>query len=217
MAEKLTAQQQQAVEDRGGKLLVSAAAGSGKTKVLVDRILSYLTDPSDPANLDEFLDQTAFFGFEGNYAIATGLGFGAEQGSPILKELMADYQDIPFLLESGEMDLTACPDRNTEVFLRKGLELDGTTQILSDGTLILGYEYLCPLDNATRILHKTKNTLSIHHFDASWQPQEQKDAHDRLVRQRQREIQLDNIRILLRKLLGDAFYEKIKRDIFKKS
>ena len=55
MAEKLTLQQHQAVYNRGGKLLVSAAAGSGKTKVLVDRILSYLTDPADPANLDDFL------------------------------------------------------------------------------------------------------------------------------------------------------------------
>ena len=55
MADKLTPQQRQAVEDRGGMLLVSAAAGSGKTKVLVDRLLRYLTDPSDPADLDEFL------------------------------------------------------------------------------------------------------------------------------------------------------------------
>ncbi len=55
MAEQLTAQQKQAVENRGGKLLVSAAAGSGKTKVLVDRLLRYLTDPVDPANLDDFL------------------------------------------------------------------------------------------------------------------------------------------------------------------
>ena len=55
MADKLTPQQRQAVEDRGGKLLVSAAAGSGKTKVLVDRLLKYLNDPVNPANLDEFL------------------------------------------------------------------------------------------------------------------------------------------------------------------
>ena len=55
MAEKLTPQQQQAVQDRGGRLLVSAAAGSGKTKVLVDRLLRYLTDPADPANLDDFV------------------------------------------------------------------------------------------------------------------------------------------------------------------
>ena len=55
MADKLTPQQAQAVHDRGGMLLVSAAAGSGKTKVLVDRLLEYLTDPHNPANLDEFL------------------------------------------------------------------------------------------------------------------------------------------------------------------
>lgn len=56
MAEvKLTRAQAQAVSARGSNLLVSAAAGSGKTKVLVDRLMGYLTDPADPANLDEFL------------------------------------------------------------------------------------------------------------------------------------------------------------------
>ena len=55
MAEQLTPQQYEAVHNRGGKLLVSAAAGSGKTKVLVDRLLSYLTDPVSPANMDDFL------------------------------------------------------------------------------------------------------------------------------------------------------------------
>ena len=55
MADQLTTQQRIAVENRGGKLLVSAAAGSGKTKVLVDRLIGYLLDPISPANIDEFL------------------------------------------------------------------------------------------------------------------------------------------------------------------
>ena len=55
MAETLTYEQRQAVENRGGKLLVSAAAGSGKTKVLVDRLMSYILDPVSPANIDDFL------------------------------------------------------------------------------------------------------------------------------------------------------------------
>lgn len=55
MDEKLTHQQLTAVKNRGGKLLVSAAAGSGKTKVLVDRLLDYLSDPNDAANIDDFL------------------------------------------------------------------------------------------------------------------------------------------------------------------
>ena len=56
MAEiRATPQQQAAASYRGGALLVSAAAGSGKTKVLVDRLMGYLTDPDHPADIDEFL------------------------------------------------------------------------------------------------------------------------------------------------------------------
>lgn len=40
MAFSLTKEQQAVVDDRGGALLVSAAAGSGKTRVLVERLLA---------------------------------------------------------------------------------------------------------------------------------------------------------------------------------
>lgn len=52
---ELTPQQRQAVEETGGALLVSAAAGSGKTKVLVDRLLRQVTKPGDACNVDDFL------------------------------------------------------------------------------------------------------------------------------------------------------------------
>ena len=55
MAEQLTREQRMAVENRGGKLLVSAAAGSGKTKVLVDRLMTYIMDPVSPCSIDDFL------------------------------------------------------------------------------------------------------------------------------------------------------------------
>ncbi|MEG1682831.1 MAG: helicase-exonuclease AddAB subunit AddA [Oscillospiraceae bacterium] len=50
---KLTPEQQAAVENRGGSLLVSAAAGSGKTKVLVERLFRYVEE--DRCNIDDFL------------------------------------------------------------------------------------------------------------------------------------------------------------------
>jgi len=53
MAFKPTPQQQQAMEARGGSLLVSAAAGSGKTAVLVQRVLRYFTQENCRA--DELL------------------------------------------------------------------------------------------------------------------------------------------------------------------
>ena len=47
----LTPQQRAAVENRGGSLLVSAAAGSGKTRVLVERLFRYVTE--ERHNIDE--------------------------------------------------------------------------------------------------------------------------------------------------------------------
>ena len=52
MAFQLTQEQQAAVEERGGGLLVSAAAGSGKTKVLVERLLARVEKGED---IDRFL------------------------------------------------------------------------------------------------------------------------------------------------------------------
>ena len=49
----LTPQQRAVVENRGGSLLVSAAAGSGKTKVLVERLFHYITE--DHCDVDDFL------------------------------------------------------------------------------------------------------------------------------------------------------------------
>lgn len=53
MSIQLTAQQQAAVNDRGGELLVSAAAGSGKTRVLVERLLDRVEQ--EGLNVDQFL------------------------------------------------------------------------------------------------------------------------------------------------------------------
>ena len=50
---ELTPDQRKAVEDRGGSLLVSAAAGSGKTKVLVERLFRYILE--EQCAVDDFL------------------------------------------------------------------------------------------------------------------------------------------------------------------
>lgn len=52
MAFSLTEEQQAAVDNRGGGLLVSAAAGSGKTRVLVERLLDRVEEGAD---VDRFL------------------------------------------------------------------------------------------------------------------------------------------------------------------
>ena len=119
MADKLTPQQAMAVTDRGGKLLVSAAAGSGKTKVLVDRLLRYLTDPNAPANLDEFLIITY------TKAAAAELSRAVQDGA-MVKEYLAMIHGVPE--KQGDWtDYLFKDSRKNKVFVvkkeRKGVKL----------------------------------------------------------------------------------------------
>lgn len=118
--------------------------------------------------LDPLLSRTAYFGFENGNLVNTGIGFGAEKGTFLLKELMKDYKDIPFVLEDGSLDLLPCPQRNLKVFLDRGLKLDDSMQVLAGDILILPSVYLCPIDSVMKIRTESPDTISIHWFDASW-------------------------------------------------
>lgn len=55
MAIEFTTEQQQVIDLRNRNILVSAAAGSGKTAVLVERIIARLTRDKNPIDIDELL------------------------------------------------------------------------------------------------------------------------------------------------------------------
>lgn len=52
---ELTQDQKDAVFTRDAPILVSAAAGSGKTRVLTERLMAYVTNEKDPKDIDSFL------------------------------------------------------------------------------------------------------------------------------------------------------------------
>ncbi len=58
MAVKWTEKQQQVIESRNRSLLVSAAAGSGKTAVLVERIIRMISEGEHPLDIDQLLVMT---------------------------------------------------------------------------------------------------------------------------------------------------------------
>ncbi len=55
MARKWTDAQKQAIDSRNGTVLVSAAAGSGKTAVLVERVIQRITDAQNPVDIEKLL------------------------------------------------------------------------------------------------------------------------------------------------------------------
>ena len=87
---KLTPQQQAVVDNRGGTLLVSAAAGSGKTKVLVDRVMARIQQEGQ--NINEFLIITftnaAAAELRGKIASAIGKALAAQPENRHLQRQM---------------------------------------------------------------------------------------------------------------------------------
>ena len=190
-----------------------------RLQVVYDHGGIYLdTDVELIKRLDSLLKSDAYFGLEDGKHIATGLGFGAIKGAPILQELMEDYRHIPFVMPDGSYDTKTCPVRNTEVFLRHGLRQDDSRQILDGDILILPSVYLCPISYFTGDRKRNLKTVSIHWFSASWQTEEQR-AKAKQMNKEMQEIKRRGAvndflhiphRIAL-KLLGETRYEELKK------
>ena len=58
MAVNWTSKQQEVIDSRNRNLLVSAAAGSGKTAVLVERIIQMISEGDRPLDIDQLLVMT---------------------------------------------------------------------------------------------------------------------------------------------------------------
>ena len=174
------------------------------------------TDVEVLKNLDPLLSHSAYFGREDDIYVNTGLGFGAEKGTQILKELAEDYKDIPFVRDDGSFDMLACPLRNQRVFERYRLQTGDKKQILSDGSVVYPIEYFNPKNPRTALIHVTANTYSIHDYSATWY--DNKALKKRAVfrfKNRLRYYKRFPFRIA-RKVLGTDLYERIRDKIKKK-
>lgn len=129
------------------------------------------TDVELLRNPDYLLNQKSFFGFETKIimpdgklksSVASGLGFGAEQGSEALKYMLAEYY---FLLD-GKHGVIGCPELNTIALEKLGLLRNGDLQTFEWG-IVFPIEYLNPYDSATGKLNVTRNTISVHWYMGS--------------------------------------------------
>ena len=140
--------------------------------------LYFDTDVEVIKPLDEVINRGAFMGCEQDYRLATngiveqgngvavnpGLGIGAEAGMPIIKEILDKYATYQFLHADGSLNLKTVVAYTTELLTSKGLEVTNEIQCV-DGVYIYPKEYFGPKDYDVNV---TKNTLTIHHYNASW-------------------------------------------------
>lgn len=123
------------------------------------------TDVEVIAPVDTLLAHEAFYAFENDSYVATGLGFGAEAYHLTIEKMLEEY--AAFVPKSGEpFAFIGCPTLNTRALLPLGLELNGEYQNVA-GAVILPQDYMNPYEDATGRLNKTEKTVSIHWYSKS--------------------------------------------------
>lgn len=139
------------------------------------------TDVEVIKSLDNIIDNTCYLGTETTGFIATGLGFGAEQGSIIVREMLDEYSGKHFEIAKGVYDKTPCPARNTFPLLRRGFCYSEDNIWYDNNVVVYPPEYFCPINFETKKMHLTNKTISIHHYSALWIPEDEKKMEKEIV------------------------------------
>lgn len=169
------------------------------------------TDVQMVCSFDPLLKEAGFAGFEDNEHISFGLGFGAEAGNKLLEKHMHVYDNLRFVNEDGSLNRTPSPVYITAIMQEEGFHAnDGTVQRV-DGFACYPPEYFCPKSFTTGILKLTRNTFSIHQFDASWYSDEEQAQKQKYWKDAKKDYWIHLPNRIVRKILGDAGTEKLKR------
>ncbi len=170
------------------------------------------TDVEVIKNIDFLLEQKAFMGFENDRYVASGLGFGAEKGNKIIKEIFEYTKQLKYRDENGDLCRPIVTTYTTDILKSHGLKVpcQGDIQQLNEIT-IYPKDYFCPKDFNTGLVELTENTATIHHFDGSWLSKQENKKHKDLWKKNQRDYIIHAPNRFFKKLFGTNFYEKIKK------
>lgn len=105
----------------------------------------------------------AFTGFETDKNVAPGLAYASIPNQKILNILLETYQNKSFSMEETIVDIT------TNIFRKFGLKENNTFQVI-ENVAICPQSVFCAFDHETQSFDITEDTISIHHYFASWSP-----------------------------------------------
>ncbi len=171
------------------------------------------TDVQVVKSLTPFIEiERAFSGFEDDTHIPTGI-IASEAQMPIIGDLLSAYDDMHFILPDGSYNTQTNVITITNYMLERGFVPNNTYQTV-EGFSFYPKDYFCPKDWSTGVCNTTVNTATIHHFDGSWFTTDQKKKHSdeikRLKRMKRKDYVIHIPNRVLKKILGEKNYEKVK-------
>ena len=101
-------------------------------------------------------------------SVAFGLGFGAEKGHPILRDLLALYEQVSFYNPDGTKNLTACPYYQTKILKQYGLDDSQRIYQRLCNAVVYPEDVFSPKSYYSGKTELTRDTISIHHYSMSW-------------------------------------------------
>lgn len=125
------------------------------------------TDVEVLKSLDPFLQHHAFSGFEDEQMIPTGI-MASEKGGQWAKDNLDYYNGKHFVKEDGSFDVTTNVTIITNYMLPLGLRQNNTYQDFPGLITFYPKDYFCPKSKEDGKIYLTDNTVTIHHFAASW-------------------------------------------------
>ena len=117
-------------------------------------------------NLDEFLSNDAFCGFELKNLINPGLIYGCKKNDKNVKNLIDIYNKEAFVIDN-KLNLKTVCERTTQYFLDRGLKCNDEIESVGS-TTIYPVRYFNPTNLSTQKVNIKKETALIHHYSASW-------------------------------------------------
>lgn len=149
---------------------------------------------------DAFLQYQAFTGFESDQTVNPGLVYASEPNQSVLQAITSTYEKKKFG-EKINGRIENIVDIVTGILDRKGLKKNNSFQVI-EGIAIFPKEYFCCFNHEIQAFEIGDQTVSVHHYAASWSPWYRK-AYFRAIK-------------YAAKILGKDRYLKIKR-VIKKS
>lgn len=96
-----------------------------------------------------------------------GLAMGCEKGNTVVAALLMEYDNRSFYKADGSLNLETICIYSSQFFYKNGMKSENSHQNIL-GVHIYPKNYFNPMDRKTGKIHLTEETVSVHHYAASW-------------------------------------------------